>query len=129
MLAFCWAVLALLWWPSSLNSIQEILLVLPCMNQLQFDRHQTLPPDSEESFGKAAALLKGQAEGSVRQPRGRKPGYFPEAVVPECVWGFFFQMYTFTVWRFAERSGARLVFTKAMPRGGTHALPSVPPCT
>lgn len=35
---------------------------------------------------KVAAILKGQAEGSVRQPRGRKPGYFPGAVVPG-YWG------------------------------------------
>lgn len=77
---------------------------------------------------KVAAILKGQAEGSVTQPRGRKPGHLPAAVVPAYVWGFF-QMYTFTVWRFAEQSGARLVSPEAIPRGGTHALPSIPPST
>lgn len=42
----------------------------------------SLLPDSEGSFVKMAAILKGQTEGSVRQPRVRKPGYFPVTVVP-----------------------------------------------
>lgn len=35
-------------------------------------------------------------------------------------------MYTFTVWGFAEQIGARLVFTEAILRGGTQALPFCP---
>lgn len=38
------------------------------------------------------AVPKGQAEGSVMQPRRGKQGYFPVTVVA----GFFFKIYTFT---------------------------------
>lgn len=49
---------------------------------------------------KVAAILKGQAEGSVRQPRVRKPGYFPVTVVPgyfRVFWGYFSDIYIYSV--------------------------------
>lgn len=57
----------------------------------------SLPPDSRESFVEMAAILKGQAEGSVRQLRGRKPDYFPVAVVPGYLEGFFSDVYIYSV--------------------------------
>lgn len=56
----------------------------------------SLPPDSGGSFVKVAAILKGQAEGSVSQARRRKPGYFSVAVVPGYL-GFFSYVYIYGV--------------------------------
>ena len=53
------------------------------------------------------------------QPRGGKQGYFPVAVVP----GYgFLQIYTFTVWRFAQHTLEPDLFLLKQYPEGAHVL-------